>query len=56
MGRVEDVVLEEVRRRRALVRANGDGDGDGEAGARGAHEDIHSMLEREYGAEESRTS
>ncbi len=41
MGRVEDVVLEEVRRRRAQgIEGN----------------DIHSMLEREYGGEESSTS
>jgi cytochrome P450 len=50
MGRVEDVVLEEVRRRRARVRANGN------ASEHGAHEDIHAMLEREYGAEESSAS
>ncbi len=47
MGRVEEVVLEEVRRRRAQLRENGEG---------GGHEDIHSMLEREYGAEESSSS
>ncbi len=47
MGRVEDVVLEEVRRRRAQIAENG--------GAAG-HEDIHSMLEREYGGEESSSS
>ncbi len=50
MGRVEDVVLDEVRRRRALARE------DGGAGERGAHEDIHAMLEREYGAEQSAES
>lgn len=52
MGRVEEVVLEEVRRRRAQIAANGAG-GDGDTRA---HEDIHSMLEREYGAEESSAS
>jgi cytochrome P450 len=51
MGRVEDVVLDEVRRRRAQLAANGD-----EHGERRAHEDIHSMLEREYGAEQSADS
>jgi cytochrome P450 len=43
MGEVEAVVLEEVRRRRA-------------AGAQAGHDDIHSMLEREYGGEESHSS
>jgi cytochrome P450 len=47
MGRVESVVLDEVRRRRALDRARG---GERE------HDDIHSMLEREYGSERSQTS
>jgi cytochrome P450 len=42
MGRVESVVLEEVRRRRATI-----GDGEGAGG----HEDIHAMLERAYGEE-----
>jgi cytochrome P450 family 135 len=46
MGRVEDVVLEEVRRRRTQIGENGGG----------GHEDIHSMLEREYGGEESSSS
>src|SRR6185312_11579554 len=43
MGDVEAAVLEEVRRRRA-------------AGVGHEREDIHSMLEREYGGEESRQS
>jgi cytochrome P450 family 135 len=43
MGEVEAVVLDEVRRRRT-------------AGARPGRDDIHSMLEREYGGEESHTS
>ena len=47
MGRVEDVVLEEVRRRRAQFAVEGQGRG---------HQDIHSMLESEYGSEESHTS
>ena len=47
MGRVESVVLDEVRRRRALDQAR--------VGER-EHEDIHSMLEREYGSERSQTS
>jgi cytochrome P450 len=51
MGRVEDVVLDEVRRRRVRLAANGDAHGE-----RRAHEDIHSMLEREYGAEQSADS
>jgi cytochrome P450 len=53
MGRVEDVVLEEVRRRRAAAGANGASDRDGDAQP---HDDIHSMLEREYGGEASSTS
>ena len=40
MGEVEAVVLDEVRRRRTRA-------------AQPAHDDIHSMLEREYGGEES---
>jgi cytochrome P450 len=47
MGRVESVVLDEVRRRRALDQAR--------VGER-EHDDIHSMLEREYGSERSETS
>ncbi len=43
MGEVEAVVLDEVRRRRA-------------AGAPAGREDIHSMLEREYGGEDSKRS
>ena len=43
MGEVEAVVLDEVRRRRT-------------AGARPGRDDIHSMLEREYGGEESHSS
>lgn len=42
MGEVEAVVLDEVRRRRAAGTSSG--------------EDIHSMLEREYGGEESHSS
>jgi cytochrome P450 len=42
MGRVESVVLDEVRRRRAAA-------GDGGEGPE--HEDIHAMLERAYGEE-----
>jgi cytochrome P450 len=42
IGEVEAVVLEEVRRRRAAPRPG--------------REDIHSMLEREYGGEESHSS
>ncbi len=66
MGRVEDIVLQEVRVRRAAGGADGEARpvaGDGGAGDRGdaarvarGHEDIHSMLEREYGAEASDTS
>jgi cytochrome P450 family 135 len=58
MRRVEDVVLEEVRRRRAAAREAGAGveAGVDSARARRAHEDIHAMLEREYGAEESSAS
>ncbi len=53
MGRVEDVVLDEVRlRRSAAERADG---GEAARGGRG-HEDIHAMLEREYGSEASATS
>jgi len=43
MGEVEAVVLDEVRRRRT-------------AGSRAGRDDIHSMLEREYGGEESHSS
>jgi cytochrome P450 family 135 len=42
LARVEDVVLDEVRARRARVQADG---------AEREHNDIHSMLEREYGGE-----
>ncbi len=45
MSDVEQVVLEEVRRRRA-----------GGLGSSSADEDIHSMLEREYGGEQSDAS
>ena len=46
MSGVEDVVLEEVRRRRAQI---------AQEGQRG-HQDIHSMLESEYGSEGSHAS
>jgi cytochrome P450 family 135 len=49
MSRVEDVVLEEVRERRAAAAS-----GDRRSGR--AHEDICAMLEHEYGSEESSTS
>jgi len=42
LGRVEDVVLDEVRARRARFQSDGAGR---------EHNDIHSMFEREYGGE-----
>jgi cytochrome P450 family 135 len=44
LGRVEDVVLDEVRARRARSRSDD---------AEREHNDIHSMLEREYGGEDA---